>query len=67
MIFTEQHVTVIGPGGEELDAGEWSGAMDEVARDAGGYVVINSSPPRILADYRDAGPQTRTMPPRSRK
>jgi hypothetical protein len=37
----------------EIDAGEWSDELDNLARTYHGYVVrINSEPAEVIADYR---------------
>ena len=55
MLFNDQHVMVLDADDKELDAGEWSDELDDLARKHGGYVVvINSDPPVIYADYRNS-------------
>jgi hypothetical protein len=62
MRFTDQHVMISAPEARNLTPERGPTTWTWIARDAGGYaVVINSNPPRLLADYREAGPQTRTM------
>lgn len=54
MLFNDQHVMVLSAHDDtEIDAGEWSDELDNIARVHHGYVVvINSDPPVIYADYR---------------
>lgn len=55
MIFSDHHVIVLGADGGELDIGEWSDELDNLAREHGGYVVvIDSEPAEVVADYRPA-------------
>ena len=54
MLFTDQHVIVLGPDDSEIDVGIWSDELDDLARYHHGYaVVINSEPANIVADYRN--------------
>lgn len=53
MLFTDQHVIVLGADDSEIDMGIWSDELDDLARYHHGYVVvINSEPAEIVADYR---------------